>query len=276
VQAQTVREIEICVICDGSAENMVEFFNALVKEDPRINVFWFPKSPRTGEAHRDIVIRQKTQGKIICYCAHDDLWLPDHIEQIEKSLKSCCFTHTIQAHINIPDKINEGGDLFYHIGHINLGYRYFVDKMLAGTISRISLTNGAHTRQSYLGLKEGWATTPQIEYGTLINDKPIWFPTDLYMWNKFLRAYRSQCRTLALLTAINFPVSCGPRREWSEAKRWEELEFYFKKIQDPVFLEKIRNFVSDCYRRQEKHFLSKPRNLISVATQKIAGSLKLG
>ena len=42
VQAQTVKEIEICIICDGSAENMVEFFNALAKEDPRIKVFSFP------------------------------------------------------------------------------------------------------------------------------------------------------------------------------------------------------------------------------------------
>ena len=51
VQAQTVRDIEICILCDGSSENMVGFFNAFAKEDPRIRVFSFPKGPRNGEEH---------------------------------------------------------------------------------------------------------------------------------------------------------------------------------------------------------------------------------
>lgn len=274
VQIQTVREIEICIICDGSPENMVEFFNVLAKEDSRIKVFWFPKGSRTGEAHRDVVIREKTQGKIICYCAHDDLWLPDHIEEMEKSLRSCCFTHTIHANINIPERINEGGDLFCHIGYIDLGYRCFVDKMLAGSISRFGLTTGAHTRASYLALKEGWATTPQIECEIKLENKPIWFPTDLYMWNKFLRAYRGQCKTQAKLTAIHFPISYSPRREWLEAQRYEELEVYFKKIQNPFFLEKIRRIVHDFYQRENKHFLRKPRNFIPAVTKIITGLLR--
>jgi|SRR5271157_1749191 len=83
VQRQTVTDIEICIICDGSPENMVSFLNNMRKEDPRIKVFVFPKSPRTGEPYRDIVIKQTT-GKIICYCSHDDLWLPDHVRTMEK------------------------------------------------------------------------------------------------------------------------------------------------------------------------------------------------
>lgn len=269
VQAQTVRDIEICIICDGSPENMVDFFNALAKEDSRIRVFSFPKGPRTGEAHRDVVIRWETHGRIICYCAHDDLWLPDHIEEMEKSLSSCCFAHTIHANINTSERINEGGDLFCNIGYIDLVNSYFVGKMLAGSISCFGLTNGAHTRESYLTLKEGWTTTPQIECKIRVGNKPIWFPTDLYMWNKFLLAYRGQCKTHARLTAIHFPISYTPRREWSEAQRYEELGLYFQKIQDPVFLEKIRGIVRDFYQ-----FKNQLHNFVPAVTRKIAGLLQ--
>src|SRR5664280_820235 len=172
VQAQTVRDIEICIICDGSPENMVAFFNALAQEDSRIRVFPFPKGPKAGEAHRDAVIRRETHGRIICYCAHDDLWLPDHIEEMEKSLSRCCFAHTIHANINTPEKINEGGDLFCNIGYIDLANHYFVNKMLEGSMSCFGLTNGAHTRGSYLALKEGWVTTPQIKCKILFGSKP--------------------------------------------------------------------------------------------------------
>jgi glycosyltransferase involved in cell wall biosynthesis len=55
VQNQTVKNIEICIICDGSPENMVSFFRNIEKEDSRVKVFVFPKSPRTGEPYRDII-----------------------------------------------------------------------------------------------------------------------------------------------------------------------------------------------------------------------------
>jgi glycosyltransferase involved in cell wall biosynthesis len=259
VQAQTVRDIEICILCDGSSENMVGFFNAFAKEDPRIRVFSFPKGPRNGEEHRDVVIRRKTQGRIICYCSHDDLWLPDHIEEVEKSLGSCCFTHTIHANINTPGRINEGGDLFSDIGYIDLGFGFFVDKMLAGRFSAFGLTNGAHTR---------------IKCKIRIENKPIWHPTDLYMWNKFLLAYRGQCKTHAKLTAIHFPISYTPRREWSEAQRYEELGLYYLKILDPVFLEKIRGMIRDYYRIEHENFLNHPRDFVPAVTKKIAGLLR--
>ena len=53
VQRQTVTDIEICIICDGSPENMVSFFNNMRKEDPRIKVFVFPKvAPDRGTLSR--------------------------------------------------------------------------------------------------------------------------------------------------------------------------------------------------------------------------------
>ena len=104
VQQQTVREIEICIICDGSPPEMVSFFEDMAKEDSRICVFAYSKSPRTGEPYRDEVIRKMT-GKIVCYCCHDDLWFPDHIETMEKALQKFDFTHTYHAIVNNPKMI---------------------------------------------------------------------------------------------------------------------------------------------------------------------------
>ena len=39
VQAQTVRDIEICIICDGSPENMVDFMR---REIPEYKICYSP------------------------------------------------------------------------------------------------------------------------------------------------------------------------------------------------------------------------------------------
>jgi len=274
VQAQTVRDIEICILCDGSPENMVSFFRTLAEEDPRIKVFTFPKGPRTGEEHRDVVIRREAQGKIVYYCSHDDLWLPDHIEALEKSLKGCCFVHTIHANIDTPEKIKEGGDLFRDIGYVDVAHDYFSGKMLSGSMSFFGLSNGAHTLESYLSLPEGWTTTPSVPCGILVDHEPIKYPTDLYMWNKFLRAYRGRCKTLAKLTAIHFPVSYTPRRAWTAEQRHDELEFYYKKIQDPFFIDQMRQTVRDFYRRERDYFIDQRRGFVSMIAKKISRRLQ--
>jgi len=94
------------------------------------------------------------------------------------------------------------------------------------------------------------------------------------MWNKFLLAYRGQCKTHAKLTAIHFPISYTPRREWSEAQRYEELGLYYLKILDPVFLEKIRGMIRDYYRIEHENFLNHPRDFVPAVTKKIAGLLR--
>jgi glycosyltransferase involved in cell wall biosynthesis len=220
VQDQTVKDIEICVICDGSPENMVSFFRSMEQDDPRIRVFSYPKSPRTGEPYREIVIRQTT-GRIICYCSHDDLWLPDHIQVVEKALKKCWFTHTLHAYVNVPQVVKEENTLFGGIYGISLN-REMIKRMLSGE-NYFGLTFGAHTRKCYYKLEEGWATTPRKDIAT-----------DLYMWCKFLSAYGGHCKSTMKITALNFRQP--DRKDWSEQQRDEELGIYFEKIHDPAFL----------------------------------------
>ena len=224
VQQQTVKEIEICIICDGSPENMVSFFKEMEQEDPRIKVFEFPKSPRTGEPYRDIVIKQTT-GEIICYCCHDDLWLPFHVEEMETALARCFFAHSAHATVKAIQGVKDEGDFLSWLYRISLKDKYIVSRMHQGH-NFFGLTFGAHTRKSYNKLEEGWVTTPKRN-----------MPTDLYMWQKFLSAYQSQCDTVMKITALKFRKY--DRRDWSKQERADELKCYFERIQDSTFLTQL-------------------------------------
>ena len=228
VQQQTVADIEICIICDGSPADMVAFFEAMAIEDPRIRVFCYPKSPRTGEPYRHEVIG-KTTGRIICYCGHDDLWMPDHVETVEQTLQDSGFTHTLHAVVDTQQPAGCTHTIYSDIYLINLKRGKIVQKMRDG-INFFGLTYGAHTRESYLRLAEGWVTTPDRE-----------IPTDLYMWNKFLSAEGVMCTTTRKITALSFPVPY--RRDWTQQRRDEELARYFSRLKNPRFVknaQKIR------------------------------------
>lgn len=248
VQNQNVKDIEICIICDGSPDPMVSFFKDRGKDDPRIKVFVFPKSPRTGEPYRDLVISQTT-GKIICYCSHDDLWLPNHVQIMEKSLRNCCFTHTLHTMVNPTVFDEDTSDWLGDVSWIDLDQKIF-DQMKSG-VNPFGLTFGAHTRDSYYRLPERWVTTP---------DKDI--PTDLYMWCKFLSNFGDLCKTTARITALCFPQIF--RKGWSEHQRDEELREYFERIQTPDFLRELqRQSLKSCpTRRQKWKFLIKNMELI--------------
>jgi glycosyltransferase involved in cell wall biosynthesis len=223
VQQQTVQDLEICIICDGSPPEMVDIFNQLAARDLRIQVFVFPKAPRTGEPYRDIVIRQ-TSGRIICYCSHDDLWLPYHVESMEKTLQRYSFTHSLHALTNLPQFIKNSQNLLGTVLWVKLS-RSIIRRMQSGE-NFFGLTFGAHTRECYYQLKEGWVTTP-------IPD----MPTDLYMWRKFLTAFGDRSQTVMRITALNFRKI--DRKDWSEKERETELKEYFKKISSPSFLRQI-------------------------------------
>ncbi len=229
VQNQKIKDIEICIICDGSPEPMVTFFRAMAQDDPRIKVFTFPKSPRTGEPYRDFVIKQTT-GKIICYCSHDDLWLPSHLQEMEGALTKCRFAHSLHAAVNLPEKVKRKRRLFNRINIENLKDHNTVKNMFRGN-NFFGLTYGAHTRDGYFKLKEGWVTTPGENV-----------PTDLYMWCKFLAAFPHECKTVMKITALHFTRES--RKAWSEQQRDDELKFYFERIQDPRFMKTIsRSFL---------------------------------
>ena len=163
--------------------------------------------------------------EIVCYCSHDDLWLPFHIEEMETILARCCFAHSIHAAVKVPQGIKDKDDFLYHLCRISLRDKNVVKRMRRGQ-SFFGLTFGAHTRESYNELDEGWVTTPKRHMAT-----------DSYMWQKFLCAYQDRCDTVMRITALHFGK--GHRLGWSEQERAGELKRYLERIQDSVFLTQI-------------------------------------
>lgn len=235
VQNQTVQDLEICIICDGSPPEMVAFFEKIAREDPRIQLFTFPKSPRTGEPYRDIVIK-KTTGQNIFYCAHDDLWLHNHIEQLERTLQNNQFTNSFNLYIEAIEKTVDPDrqfteQLLNEKELINRIASFDFTKKKYGPIFRwgyflTGLTCGAHSRKAYFNLKEGWITTP-LKY----------IPTDVYMWYKFIFSNRWAFKTTQKVTALRFAQN--PRNNWSEQKRHNELMHYYGIISSCKFINRL-------------------------------------
>ena len=191
-QAQTVREMEICVLCDGSPPEIVEMLQSVAAEDDRIMVLQFSKAPRTGEIHRARVI-PKTTGRIICYLCHDDLWFPRHVETLERLLQTADFGHTLHIYAGLGSDLGTVRDALL----ADIAHSTFQDKMLDTKVPKnfFGLTYGAHTREAYFRLEEGWSVTPD----------GIW--TDLHMWRKFLSAPWCRC---ASYMGISLSISSQP------------------------------------------------------------------
>jgi len=224
-QTQTVRELEICVLCDGSPPETVEMLREIAAEDKRIQVLQFPKAPRTGEIHRALVIPQTT-GKIICYLCHDDLWFPRHVEILERLLQNADFGHTLHTYGGL-------GPQFGSVRHtlpVDIALKKFQSMMLDTALPRnyFGLSYGAHSRAAYLRLEEGWTVTPD----------GIW--TDLHMWRKFLCSPSFRCASHMAITGLHFE-----RTYWaglySPDEFEQELGRCFAKMSDPSFLDSLQD-----------------------------------
>ncbi len=221
-QRQTVHELEICVICDGSPPQMVDTLRGLSREDPRIRVFSFPKGPRHGEIYRHQVITDEATGRIVCYLSHDDLYLPWHVESMERALEKADFANSVA--VGMTTTRDEKGQLRAEVQAVvltDLEDAFFRDIVLEWDRKRrgFGLIFGSHTRDAYLRLPEGWATTPST------------FPTDMYMWRKFVAYAGQRCASPMEITALHFERSA----ESSPGEREASLAWWFSLTQRPDF-----------------------------------------
>lgn len=226
-QQQTVTDVEIFIVGDGVPTVTRELVTRLAAQDQRLTFFDHPKGPRHGEIYRHQALQQAT-GEIVSYMCDDDLYFPDHVEQLLKLLEHHDFAHSLPVEM-LPDGIVSSWS-------VNLDLPPDRHLLLSGE-NRIPLGCAGHQLDFYRRLPYGWRTTPLNTH------------TDLYMWQQMLGVPGVRCVSGMLPTNLHFPES--RRGDLNNAQRLTELKRWFPLTQD----EHLRGN----FERQVLAFLAKDR-----------------
>lgn len=196
--AQTVTELEVLVVGDGVPDETRELMAELVAADERVRFFDNPKGERHGEAHRHAAL-QEAHGEIVCYLSDDDVWLPGHVEELQRLLADADLAHTLSFAID-SDQL--------HVTRLDLAREHFREVLLGGE-SRIHLSITGHTLELYRRLPGGWQPTPAGIY------------TDLHLWQRLLALPGTRAASGTRPTVLHFPSDL--RAGWSREQRLAEL-----------------------------------------------------
>lgn len=180
IQAQTLQDFELFIVCDGAPASTVEAAMALGRADQRIRVLARSKGERHGELHRHEALAMAA-GTLVCHIDDDALWFPDHLATMAALLHNADFGHTTHA------RIHENGSITFLPGNLNdVSQR---GKMASAPYNWIGLVNAGYRVDAYRKLPEGWSPAPP----------DVW--SDLWMWRKFIAeplAFASSLRITGL------------------------------------------------------------------------------
>jgi hypothetical protein len=209
VLAQTVRDFELLIVCDGAPPETVECGHAFAQRDPRVQVRAFPKGTRQGEAHLAAALAGAS-GEFVAYLEDDDFWFPNHLQALQDALLTADFCNTIHV-TGYPDGRVEALPC-------DLARPEFRQRFLEEVFNRFGYTFCGHTLEAYRRLPEGWAPTPVGIY------------PDLHMWRKFLRMNEFRFATCPAITAIALPGHV--RGHMSLAERARETGVWAARVRD--------------------------------------------
>jgi glycosyltransferase involved in cell wall biosynthesis len=210
VLEQSVTDFELLIICDGAPPETVACAKAYAERDARVHVFEFPKGARHGEEHRDRVLNE-AMGRYVAQICDDDLWFPNHLEEMERLLTTADFGNLLHVHVRPQGTIE--------IFPGDLGRPEVRQRMKDERYNFFGLSFAGYRLETYKQLPRGWSPAPP----------DIW--TDLFMWRKFLAKQDLVFGTRAAITALHF---AAPERDsWTVDDRRDENCRFLERIRDP-------------------------------------------
>ncbi len=211
VLAQTLTSFELLIVCDGAPAETVEVARSFETSDSRVVVLERPKGERHGEAHRHEAL-SGAHGELVAHIGDDDLWLPNHLEEMAKLLHRVDFGNLCMTVVGMgkdrgrirPVDLRSGAvrrrmcsERWNGFGPIAVGYRMEV----------------------YRALESGWTPSPPS----------VW--PDLFMWRKFLKTKGLRFGSRMAVTSLKFAAEA--RLEMSQEERALEISAWADRVADP-------------------------------------------
>lgn len=238
-QEQTVGEIRIVIIGDGVADDTRAAVSDLRRDDPRVVFHDLPKAGRTGETHREPIVRA-SEAQIVSYLADDDLLFPDHVETMLGLLADAELAHGAYG------QLDADGEL--HCAAYSLAEPEWRAETLAGR-GLVGLTGLSHTTAAYRRLPHGWRATPPGIH------------TDQHMIRQFLEQDWCRVASTPVLTSVHLPSS--GRRSMTPEARFAELDALRRRAARPGGWAALRTEGWDALRRDASR-----RHLELIAAQR--------
>jgi hypothetical protein len=211
VLAQERRDFELFVICDGTPPETVACAEEFAARDPRIRVFAHPKGAGNGDVYRDQALQQ-ARGQYVCQIGDDDLWFPNHLNEIALLLREADFGNV--SHFEV---LADGRVVLLSGDASDLAIR---QRMMQENFNFMGPTVWGYRLSAYRSLPVGWSPAPSG------------FPSDLHMIRKFFAQDGLRFGTRVAVTAVK--CAANFRRDWSMERRAAEVKEWAERAADPA------------------------------------------